>query len=233
VVCTIAFAALLHLHWLARKGEFTMLRKLLAVPITMALLVFGSATHAQIWQWSFTDMGVDYTLTFQSLSGNVGTYSLMLDTSGYDHNSSPSFLDSVNLKAWDGTNISFSLLSAPSGSTWGSTNGPIASGPVANTGCKGGDSGFACVEALTKGVFDVDNGPYTFQFAVTANSFYSTSAGAHVGAGYASASGLGASYGITSVVAPIPEPETYAMLIAGLGLIAFMARRRRPSLAAA
>jgi hypothetical protein len=28
-------------------------------------------------------------------------------------------------------------------------------------------------------------------------------------------------------VAPIPEPETYAMLLAGLGLIGFMARRRK------
>ena len=212
-----------------------MLRNLLAVPITTALLAFGSATHAQIWQWSFTDMGVDYTLTFQSLSGNVGTYSLTLDTSGYDHNSGSSFLDSVSLKAWDGTNTSFSLLSAPIGSTWGSTEGPISSGPVSNTGCKGGDSGFACVEAITKGVFDVDNGPYTFQFAVTADSFYSTSAGAHVGAGYADASGLGASYGITSVVAPIPEPETYAMLLVGLTLLSFKLRRRNrtPSAVAA
>jgi hypothetical protein len=204
-----------------------MLRNLLVVPITTALLAFSSATQAQIWQWSFTDMGVDYTLTFQSLSGNVGTYSLTLDTSGYDHHTDPSYLDSVDVKAWGGTNISFSLLSAPSGSAWGSTEGPISSGPASNTGCKGGESGFACVEAITKGVFDVDNGPYTFSFAVTADSFYSTSAGAHVGAGYADANGRGASYGITSVVAPIPEPEIYAMLLAGFGLISFMARRRR------
>lgn len=27
--------------------------------------------------------------------------------------------------------------------------------------------------------------------------------------------------------APVPEPETYAMLIAGLGLVGFMARRRK------
>ena len=212
-----------------------MLRKLLAIPITTAFLAFGSAAHAQIWQWSFTDMGVAYTLTFQSLSGNVGTYSLTLDTGGYDHHSDPSYLDSVNFKAWDGTNISFSLLSAPSGSAWGSTEGPISSGPAANTGCKGGGSGFACVEALTKNVFNVDNGPYTFSFAVTANSFYSTPTGAHVGAGYADANGLGASYGITSVVAPIPEPETYAMLLVGLTLLSFKLRRRNrtPSAVAA
>ncbi len=208
-----------------------MLRKLVTMPIAAALLVFSSASHAQIWQWSFTDIGVDYTLTFQSLSGNVGTYSLTLDTSGYNQHSDPSYLDSVNIKAWDGTNVSFSLLSAPSGSAWLSTQGSISNGT--NSGCGGSSAGFACVEALTKGVFDVDNGPYAFSFAVTASGFYSTSPGAHVGAGYADANGRGASYGITSMVAPIPEPEIYAMLLVGFGLMGFMARRRRQNLAAA
>lgn len=43
---------------------------------------------------------------------------------------------------------------------------------------------------------------------------------------YASLSGAVASPGLTSFAAPVPEPETYAMLLAGLGLISFMARRR-------
>ncbi|MDN5836273.1 MAG: FxDxF family PEP-CTERM protein, partial [Nitrosospira sp.] len=30
-------------------------------------------------------------------------------------------------------------------------------------------------------------------------------------------------------LAPVPEPETYAMFMAGLGLMGFMARRRQPS----
>jgi hypothetical protein len=34
-------------------------------------------------------------------------------------------------------------------------------------------------------------------------------------------------------VPPVPEPETYAMLMAGLGLLSFIARRRRKSLNAA
>jgi hypothetical protein len=212
------------------KGESAMLRKLLAVPTTAALLAFGSAAHAEIWEWSFTDMGVDYSLTFDSLSGDgkVGTYTLTLDTSGYDKHSDPAYLDSVDIKAWDGTNTSFSLLSAPGGTlAWGPTEGAISSGPAGNTGCQGTESGFSCVEAIKKGAVNVDNGPYTFSFAVTADSFYMTSAGTHVGAGYADAYGAGAGYGITSVVAPIPEPETYAMLLAGLCLIFFIARRGR------
>ena len=34
-------------------------------------------------------------------------------------------------------------------------------------------------------------------------------------------------YSIELVTAPIPEPETYALMLAGLGLVGFMARRRK------
>jgi hypothetical protein len=37
---------------------------------------------------------------------------------------------------------------------------------------------------------------------------------------------------ITTGVAPIPEPETYAMMLAGLGMLGFMARRRKLKAAA-
>jgi hypothetical protein len=40
-------------------------------------------------------------------------------------------------------------------------------------------------------------------------------------------------YGAPPVTAPIPEPETYAMLLAGLGLLGFVARRRQLASAAA
>ena len=36
-------------------------------------------------------------------------------------------------------------------------------------------------------------------------------------------------YGGTVSASPAPEPETYAMLLAGLGVVGFVARRRRPS----
>lgn len=32
---------------------------------------------------------------------------------------------------------------------------------------------------------------------------------------------------VSASLAPVPEPETYAMLLAGLGLVGFMARRRK------
>lgn len=37
----------------------------------------------------------------------------------------------------------------------------------------------------------------------------------------------GGFYSITSTVAPVPEPETYAMLLAGLGVVGSLYRRRK------
>jgi hypothetical protein len=37
----------------------------------------------------------------------------------------------------------------------------------------------------------------------------------------------GASFGGAVMLAPVPEPETYGMLLGGLGLLGFLARRRR------
>ena len=204
-------------------------RTLAAVSLATALMAAGSPAFAQ-WSYSFNDMGVNYTLAdLTAGTATTHSYSLMLDTTGYT-GPSGAYLDSVNIKAWDGTDIMFSLTGAPNvAAAWGNTEGQISSGPASNTGCGGSGSGFACAEALSKGTFDVASGsPYTFLFDVTAGSaasFLSAPWGAHIGAGYADATGMGASYGITSV-SPIPEPEEYLLLLAGLAVILVAARRQ-------
>lgn len=40
-------------------------------------------------------------------------------------------------------------------------------------------------------------------------------------------SGTGGSFGGTVMLAPVPEPETYGMMLAGLGVVGFLARRRK------
>ena len=37
----------------------------------------------------------------------------------------------------------------------------------------------------------------------------------------------GLTVGVTGLAAPVPEPETYAMMLAGLGLMGFMVRRKK------
>ena len=205
-----------------------MLRSIVAIPVAAAMLGLGSAAQAR-WSGSFVDLGVSYTLTDTTLgSSTTHNYSLVVDTTGYTGPAN-GFLDSVNIKAWGGNNVSFSLTGAPGGSAaWASSSGPISNG--SSSGCGGSDAGFACVEAITKGMFEVASGaPYSFFFQVTAattDAFYASVDGVHVGAGYANAIGRGQSYGITSVEM-IPEPQTYALMLAGLGLLAFMYRRRR------
>ena len=40
-------------------------------------------------------------------------------------------------------------------------------------------------------------------------------------------SGEGASFGGAIMLAPVPEPETYGMMLGGLGILGFLARRRK------
>jgi len=51
------------------------------------------------------------------------------------------------------------------------------------------------------------------------------------GTHHSSLSSSGTSFAIDNLIinSPVPEPETYAMLLAGLGLVGFMARRRKIS----
>ena len=61
--------------------------------------------------------------------------------------------------------------------------------------------------------------PGTLSFAVAAGSYYYKATGI--------ASAPGAAYSLASAITPVPEPETYAMMLAGLGALGFLARRRR------
>jgi len=115
-------------------------------------------------------------------------------------------------------NTDFTITAAASGFvtfTWGYLNGDIAGSGLDPFGyLKNGDF----TQLTTNDLFTPQSG--TVSFEVAAGDTF----GFRI---FATDSILGSStaaiYGFT---APVPEPETYALMLAGLGLVGFMARRR-------
>ena len=75
---------------------------------------------------------------------------------------------------------------------------------------------------------DVSMGSFAFDSTATNSTFSSLLAGDY----YYQVTGAvmgnkGGGYQLFSEVTPVPEPETYAMLLVGLGLVGFMVRRRK------
>ncbi|WP_332852472.1 choice-of-anchor C family PEP-CTERM protein [Duganella sp. S19_KUP01_CR8] len=154
--------------------------------------------------WTINDGSVDLIRSYWQPAG--GSYSLDLNGSGTG-TISQSFATTVG-----GTyNVSFSLAGNHDG---------------------GGD------KTITVGVTD----PHSFSFALAGSShgamgwqtesfsFVATSALSTLTfAGSPANTYYGAALDNISVTAAVPEPETYAMLLAGLGLVGAIARRRRPA----
>lgn len=81
---------------------------------------------------------------------------------------------------------------------------------------------------------DTDTLIDSYSFDGTTGSTWHTMAGLTAGDYYYQVTGnatgtLGAFYSISSTVTPVPEPETYAMLLAGLGVVGSLYRRRKSS----
>lgn len=95
------------------------------------------------------------------------------------------------------------------------------------------DAGSEVYDPLTAAFVTVGNAPdRADQHSVVALNFAELSAfdGLTTAAGYTFDSQLAAEtqvYRISFVAAPVPEPETYAMLLAGLGLVGLVTRRRQ------
>ena len=212
------------------------------IPIAAALLGFGSPAAADTFQgtiWSLSYSGI--ALADADPLHETYRIALGVDTNGYI--GTGSFLDQVALKV-SSSLVSASLFSAPGGTgAWS-----LASGGLNANGCSGSGGGFECANSLSilnsgKGVaINPGNGvgvDYSWVFDLTMDNgaLITSSLGDSVKARFVDSSGYKVgdlvSEGITLTITPIPEPETYAMLLAGLGLMGFVARRRQRKLAAA
>ncbi|WKB50659.1 FxDxF family PEP-CTERM protein [Eleftheria terrae] len=76
-----------------------------------------------------------------------------------------------------------------------------------------------------------ENGPIHFTFGDSLpvpGSFSIVLKGAAIGDGSSPWNpGLKGSYSLSVIANPVPEPETYALMLAGLGVVGYMSRRRR------
>ncbi|MFN0185833.1 MAG: FxDxF family PEP-CTERM protein [Aquabacterium sp.] len=76
----------------------------------------------------------------------------------------------------------------------------------------------------------VDSFVFTGSTGVSSHAFGALAGGAYYYMVSGNGSGTqGGLYNLTSIMTPaVPEPQTYAMLLAGLGAVGFLVRRRRP-----
>jgi CHRD domain/PEP-CTERM motif len=93
---------------------------------------------------------------------------------------------------------------------------------AANTGNSGVSLGFNTLPAATSGL-------YTDSFTLASGAFNTLLAGVSAGKAYVNIHTPG-TYSAGEIrgflAAPIPEPETYALMLAGLGAVAWAARKR-------
>ena len=83
------------------------------------------------------------------------------------------------------------------------------------------------IDGLSYTLYSGSESLYTFDGNNSTNWAEALPAGDYVIKVTGNANGShGGTYGLAMQLAPIPEPQTYAMLLAGLGLVGFAARRR-------
>lgn len=199
------------------------------VKLALPLSILGAlAMPAKAADYTFTDVhGSVYNLSIgTNIDGGSGSFdeylvALTVDTSGNDDLTR--FLDAAAVK------VSASVLDGAgfttgtgSPGTWTYVPGGTNAG-----GCSGDGGGFMCESG-----HELIGGTFTFTWdmfvAEGSTLFGAGEGGISLKAVYNA--GLGGDEGFYQISTPvnaIPEPGTYAMMLAGLGVVGFMARRRQ------
>jgi hypothetical protein len=170
-----------------------------------ALAVLGGAPAVQANTATFGDVTIN-------LTGGGGTLTLQLlnVASSTGTWADATFLDAIALN-----NIGVSSLSLAG---WTSVAGGLDA-----SGCNGSGDGWFCVDGHAA---VSDNMTFNFSYTGTLTLDGLDDAVPHLKVQFVNDAGekVGSLY---SDAVPVPEPTTYALMLAGLGAVGFMARRRR------
>ena len=203
---------------------------LLLLAMTSQLAAAVDSFQGTIWTLSYSGSALPDADPFNE------TFRVSLDVDTIGYTGTGSFLDQVALKV-SSSLLGASLFSAPGGtSAW-----TLSAGGINSSGCSGSGGGFECADsafALNSGKGVAIGGDYEWVFDLTmANGalftgFNESSVKGRFVNSIGNKVGDLVSENVTLTTA-VPEPEIYAMLAAGLGLMGFVARRRKGQVAAA
>lgn len=188
------------------------------VRTTVLAALFGAGPLASAQAGTLEYQGVDFT---SSWSGNVLT--LEIDAA----NPTGSWAGATSLGALQfkdlGSFDSVALTAAPQGAT----NWTLSSNELNANGCTGG--GHAGKALCTSGTHVGLTDDMVFQFTFSGGTPDPVAPQLKVSMFGANDRKIGGLMGEQVPVAAVPEPQTYAMMLGGLGLLGFMARRRKRS----
>jgi hypothetical protein len=187
-------------------------KSLLAAALALAGAHAGAST---IWTIDNTNSGgathgLTYTLTGDEATGSFNLFIENINVAGVDTEGGRTFLEDLSL-------------SPPSGYV-SAQLGAIAAvhGGLNSSGCNG-NGNFFCFDGVHQAV---SGSTMSLDFTITASSFDGYLP--HLKVDW---NGSKNNYDLVSknfvAAPPVPEPETYAMLLAGLGAMGFVARRRQ------
>jgi hypothetical protein len=183
-------------------------KTILAAALALAGAQAGAVTVWTLDGTSGATEGLTYTLTGDLATGSFNLAIEGINVAGVDTVGGRTFLEDLSFNP-------------PTGYTGASLGGIAAIDGGLNAGGCNGTGNFFCFDGVHQAV---NGSTMSLDFTITASSFEGYVP--HLKVDW---NGSANNYNLvsTDMVAAVPEPETYAMFIAGLGAMGFVARRRK------